>query len=141
MNHSSPLTKKAKVVDERVAWKKANKPKLTPAQAKAILGREVGQEGCRWVEQWIETFLRERSLPLSLVGPTFLSGLEALYPLSEAVTIVERLRTEFATRGPVSLPTDTPQSVPARSLLLALKSRNTSHRQTSSETDESPPEE
>lgn len=137
MNHSSPLTTKAKVVDERVEWKKANKPKLTEAVAKRILGVDcVGRTGIRWTEHWIETFLRERSLPLSLLGPGFLPGLQTLYPLDEAVAIVERLRTEF-----VSIQGDTPQSVQDHSLLRALKSRNTSHPQTSLETSESPPEE
>ena len=136
MNYGSPLKPK-----KEPKAKPKPKPTLTRAMVKVIVGREVGETGRQWVESWIEIFLRERSLPLSLVGPTFLSGLEALYPLDEAVKIVERLRAEYETKGPVSLPADTPQSVPTHSLLRALKSRRISPSQTSLETTESPPEE
>jgi len=142
MNHASPLVKKTKEVDERVEWKKANKPKIPPPSAKKILGVDLcGPLESRWVEHWIETFVRERVLPMTLVVPTFLEGLEGLYPLDEAVEIVERLRTDFASRGPVSIQGDTPQSVQDRSLLRVLKSRSIARRQIELETTESPPEE
>lgn len=75
---------------------------LTESKARQILAvkRALDSFQVRWVERWIETLVRERSLPPQLASPQFLSNLMGFLSRDDALETLDRLRATFEATFP-----------------------------------------
>jgi hypothetical protein len=84
------------------------KPRVSKTGARAILGEKHGVDELKalWVEQWIETHVRENSYPPQLVADDFIAQLGRFFAPPKALAILNALRREFAERYSWEKPTD-----------------------------------
>ena len=108
--YGSPLSKDTRIVkkkDEEPEKFKQDKLKISLATTKKILKPlkvEVGLSECRWLNQYVESEVRGRCLPLSFLSNEILAELETTFGAEEAKKFLETLRTAFQLHSPKCLP-------------------------------------
>lgn len=106
MNYGSPLSKDTRQVkkkDDQLEKFKSDKPKISIATTKKVLKPlkvEVGQSECRWLNQYVESEVRGRCLPLSFLSNDLLAELEKTYGAEGSKDFLETLRTAFQLNSP-----------------------------------------
>ena len=107
MNYSSPLSKDTrqskKPKEEEVEKFKSEKPKISIATTKKVLKPlklEVGQSECRWLNQYVENWVRGSCLPLALLSNDFLAELEKTFGVEGSKDYLDKLRKDFVATSP-----------------------------------------
>lgn len=75
------------------------KMKLNKTTAKAIVGNTANPD-IPWVERWLESWCRENSLPLQIIGNEFMSKLGNLLETQDALKMLARIRAEYKQQHP-----------------------------------------
>lgn len=71
--------------------------KLSAGAAKRLVSSKqtIDPVASLWLQDWIENFVRSRSLPPQLCSPDFQSLLLQLYPPATALSVLAELREKF----------------------------------------------
>ena len=82
---------------------KPEKARLSKSSAKALVDYkgELTKEAIQWIQRWMEQLVRERSLPPQLSGKEAYSALLQFLESADALSVLERLRLEFASSHPL----------------------------------------
>ena len=91
-----------------IMWEKH----LTEAKARTILAtrEKVDVLQRQWLEHWVETLVREQSLPPQLASPSFHDQLLAFAGRERALEILGQLRVAYAQRYPAQKTLTTQES-------------------------------
>ena len=110
MNYGSPLSKDTRQPkkEKELEKFKPEKPKISIATTKKVLKPlklEVGQAECRWLNQYVENWVRSSCLPYGLYSNDFLSELEMTFGKQGALGWLEKLRKDFVETSPKGVET------------------------------------
>jgi hypothetical protein len=92
---SSPPTKEKEKILEKF---KPIKLSMTKSEAKKILDykKDLAVQQIQWVQNWMETLIRERSLPPQLAGADGYSQLCLFLNPTDAMNVLKQIRDDFA---------------------------------------------
>jgi len=97
----------AKEEKERLALFKKEKPVISKAQLKRIVGvKNVDTTGCYWFDCWIDQLVRERSYPPQLKSDDFYSLLGRYFDGRVILDILERAREDYRRAFPLCEPVE-----------------------------------
>lgn len=96
---SSPPTKEKEKMVEKF---KPIKLTMTKSEAKKILEykKDLAVQQIQWVQNWLETLIRERSLPPQLAGADGYSQLMLFLNPLDALSVLKQIREDFAKTVP-----------------------------------------
>ena len=96
---SSPPTKEKDNLMEKF---KPIKLTMTKSEAKKILEykKDLAVQQIQWVQNWLETLIRERSLPPQLAGADGSSQLLLFLNPLDALSVLKQIREDFAKTVP-----------------------------------------
>jgi hypothetical protein len=96
---SSPPTKEKEKMVEKF---KPIKLSMTKSEAKKILDykKDLAVQQILWVQNWLETLIRERSLPPQLAGADGYSQLMLFLNPLDALSVLKQIREDFAKTVP-----------------------------------------
>ena len=96
---SSPPTKEKDNLMEKF---KPIKLTMTKSEAKKILEykKDLAVQQIQWVQNWLETLIRERSLPPQLAGADGYSQLMLFLNPLDALSVLKQIREDFAKTVP-----------------------------------------
>ena len=103
MNNSSPFSstkqkKKlqfAQVLELPPEPFKPIKPHLSRASAKALVDASCSTSELLWLERWLESYARTRSLPPQCYGVNAFDALTAILPPEEMLKCLEAVRKDY----------------------------------------------
>ena len=79
---------------------KAEKSILSRASAKALVEKTCSETELRWLERWLDTYVRSHSLPPQCAKKDAFDALTAILPPSQMLQLLDTLRAEFAAHHP-----------------------------------------
>jgi len=107
MNSSSPFPSKqkkkvkfAEVLELPPEPFKTIKPKLSRGSAKALVEETCSNSELLWLERWLESHARTRSLPPSCYGKDAFDALTAILPPEEMLRVLELVRKDYQQSHP-----------------------------------------
>lgn len=104
MDWSNPIKKRKKADDPLKDFKK-KRPSLSNASVKRVCAVKTSDTAsCRWLQNWIDQFVRENSYPPQLVSDDFYSLLSHYFEPKKIVDILERVRRDYRRAFPLSEP-------------------------------------
>ena len=104
MNSSSPFSpskqkKKLKFAEvletPTLALFKPVKPVLSRGSAKSLVELPCSPSELAWIERWLETYARNRSLPPQCYGKEAFDALISILPPEEMLKVLEEIRRDF----------------------------------------------
>ena len=97
---SSPPTKEKEKILEKF---KPIKMTMTKSEAKKLLDykKDLAVQQILWVQNWMETLIRERSLPPQLAGADGYSQLCLFLNPADALNVLKQIRDDFALMMPL----------------------------------------
>jgi hypothetical protein len=98
LSSSPPTMEKEKMMEKF----KPIKLTMTKSEAKKILEykKDLAVQQIQWVQNWLETLIRERSLPPQLAGADGYSQLMLFLNPLDALSVLKQIREDFAKTVP-----------------------------------------
>lgn len=104
MNYSSPFGKDWKVKkdtsDQPLEKFKVIKPILSPKAGRELVEKSCSPQELLWIERWLETLVRSKSLPPQIAGKDAFNALAMFLEPKAVLSVLEQIRADFLLAHP-----------------------------------------